>query len=303
MSEPTRALLLGHPRSGTTLLRRLLGAHPSIAAPPETHLFGACARFLADEVTADGVDMGVLAGLHFNGFDDDEVVGRLRSLAFGFMDEIAARDAKTHWVEKTAFDVFELSGIERLCDDQVRYLGIVRHPLDVAVSTIEFCEAAGMYPSALHPYIARYQNPLEAFVRSWIDATDALVDLGTRRGDEVLICRYEDIVDEPNEIMSEVLAFLDADTNTDYLQDALVGMEQLGFSDHKSYQVDQVHRDSVAKWSRLRPAELALVAPLVEEHLEMLGYDPLPNTEAVGVAEGRQRYARSLAVHASQRRA
>ncbi|MCA9663328.1 MAG: sulfotransferase, partial [Myxococcales bacterium] len=30
-------IVLGAPRSGTTLLRRLLDAHPNIACPPETY--------------------------------------------------------------------------------------------------------------------------------------------------------------------------------------------------------------------------------------------------------------------------
>lgn len=296
-----RTLLLGHPRSGTTLLRRLLGAHPDIAAPPETHLFGACARFLASEETADGVDMGVLAGLHFAGFDDDVVVGRLRDLAFGFMDEIAARDGARQWVEKTAFDVFHLDGIEQLCGDEVRYLAILRHPLDVAVSCVDFCDAAGVYPSVLHDYICRYPHPIDAFVHSWIDATNALIDLGSRRTDRVLICRYEDLVEDPADTIEAVLDFLALDDDSGFLDGALDDLDQLGFSDHKSYQVSEVHQTSVHRWKSIPPAMLARVAPELEPLLETCGYDPLEAPEHPTTAEGRARYQRSLAVHAARR--
>lgn len=301
MTAPKRTIVLGHPRSGTTLLRRLLAAHPNIAAPPETHLFGACARFLESDRTADGVDMGVLAGLHFSGFDDNEVIGRLRDLAFGFMDEIATREGAGHWVEKTAFDIFHLDGIEALCGDQVRYVGIVRHPLDVAVSCIDFCDAAGMYPTTLHPYIARYQHPIEAFVHSWIDATTSLFSLGERRPNQVQICRYEDLVAEPDESIADVLGFLGESNETGFLADALKGMENLGFSDHKSYQVDEVHQESVQRWSTIPTAQVDGLAPLLNPHLEACGYDQLAENGATTVDEARRRYERSLAIHASKR--
>lgn len=301
MSVTKRTIVLGHPRSGTTLLRRLLAAHDNIVAPPETHLFGACARFLASEETADGVDMGVLAGLHFSGFEDDVVISRLRDLAFGFMDEIAERDGASHWVEKTAFDIFHLDGIELLCGDEVRYLGIVRHPLDVAVSCVDFCAAAGLYPATMHPYIMKYPQPIEAFTHSWIDGLEALMSLGERRQNQVMICRYEDLVEAADETIADVLEFLGESNDTAFLEGALTGMDNLGFSDHKSYQVDEVHQSSVARWTDIPTAQLDRLAPILNPYLEMTGYDALPEGQAMTTAEGRNRYARSLAVHASRR--
>jgi hypothetical protein len=52
-------LLLGSPRSGTTLLRRLVDAHPNIACPGETNVFSSCGRFLRSERIAEGVRIGV----------------------------------------------------------------------------------------------------------------------------------------------------------------------------------------------------------------------------------------------------
>ena len=60
-------VILGMPRSGTTLLRRLLDVHPAICCPPETNLLGAAARFLREETFAGGMAIGVLSGLSFAG--------------------------------------------------------------------------------------------------------------------------------------------------------------------------------------------------------------------------------------------
>ena len=129
MSQPTHRgiILLGMPRSGTTLLRRLLDGHPNIAAPGETFLLRATARFLETERIADGIDYGVLGGLGAAGYAEEEVLGRLRHLAFGFLDEIAAGEGKPRWAAKTAVDSFYLDRIDRIYGAHASFVCLVRH--------------------------------------------------------------------------------------------------------------------------------------------------------------------------------
>lgn len=306
MSTPDRPrgmLVLGHPRSGTTLLRRLLGAHPAIAAPPETHVFGACARFLDADTTADGVDMGVLAGLTFAGFDEGAVLDELRTFAFSYLDRYAARHDKPRWAEKTAFDIFHLQNIEKLCDDAVYYIGVIRHPLDVAVSSKEFCDAAGTYPGPLHTYVQRYRQPAEAFIHSWVDTTRSLIQLGEDRPDRCLILRYEDLVADPRYVLASTLEFVGEDPATEGLVDTALSddMTELGFSDHKSYQTDQVHTDSVDRWNSLPRPQVDRLAPLINELLEMCGYEPIVPGAPLSTEVLRERYLASLAVQARRR--
>jgi hypothetical protein len=298
---PRGLLVLGHPRSGTTLLRRLLNGHSAIAAPPETHLFSACARFLESDHTADGVDMGVLAGLHFAGVEDAEVISRLRDFAFGFLDRYAAAHNKTRWAEKTAFDVFYLDGIERLCGDELFYVGILRHPFDVAVSCKEFCDSAGVYPAPMHTYIQRYPQPVEAFVRSWVDTTKALIALGERRSSRCMICRYEDLVADPESTLDHILSFIGEKSEPGLTERALDDVDTLGFSDHKSYQTKIIHEDSVARWQSLPRPQIDRLAPLVNPLLERCGYDPVEAGAPLSLDDKRRRYTMGLAVSAGRR--
>ena len=161
-------------------------------------MLSACANFIRSQPTGDGVDMGVLAGLSFAGFDDTEVLARLREFAFAFPREYAARQKKTRWAEKTAFDSFSIPEIDTLCGNDAYFVGIVRHGLDVAVSCLDFVNAAGTYPRVMHTYIRNCEIPysrhegrpvqvltprMEARILSWTQKkpTDGSTHWSTRR--------------------------------------------------------------------------------------------------------------------------
>ena len=291
MTNPKGTLLLGHPRSGTTLLRRLLGAHPDIYAPPELHLFGACARTLQEDPNALGLNVGMLSGLAFAGMDDSTVLDRLRAFPFGIMDDLTTQAGKRQWVEKTAFDIFELDGLTRLCEDRVTYLGIVRHPVDVALSTIDFCTDMGRYPRVLHRYVAQYADPLDAFLQSWADSTAALIKLGEERPESVTICRYEDLVDDTAGLTTDLFAAIGAAAYD--LPPNLTG-EPDGFVDGKAFHSTKVDNTRTEKWRSLPDFRLSQVPEQVRTLMDMLGYDPLPSGVVRSQDDARRVYLMGL---------
>jgi protein-tyrosine sulfotransferase len=281
-------VVLGHPRSGTTLLRRWLDAHPAFASPPETHLLSAAARFLHSETTAMGVDMGVRAGLDFAGFSDDETLSRLRKMVTGFLEEYAARNNARRWVEKTAFDVLFTPRIVDLLEDSVCYVGIVRHPLDVAVSTQSFCEKAGVFPDCLHQYIREHSSQLSAFVASWADALSRLMELSERHPEHFILLRYEDMVAAPEEIAEGLFGFLGEEVPKDLTK--LGGTTDFGFSDHNTVQSAHFETDRNGRWHDLSAHQIITLAKSVESQMELLGYE-MPNVEGPQtVFDARRQY-------------
>ena len=210
MTTPAHAgiVILGTPRSGTTLLRRILGAHPNIAAMGESNLLGACARFLDSERIAEDVEIGVLAGLGQAGFPRDEVLSRLRDFAFAFHRDHAARLGKPRWAEKTAFDAFHVAGIEALCGEHAYFLCVVRHGLDVACSLQELSEKNGGYLRELHDYVRQQPRPLEAFAHAWVDMTRAIRAFAARHRRNALLLRYEDLVANPSDVLAGAFRFI-----------------------------------------------------------------------------------------------
>ena len=83
-------VVLGSPRSGTTLVRRLLNAHPAIHCPPETQLLRSSAEMLREIPLSNGLSVGVRSGLAFGGVPEETVVARVRALVLSFFREGAA---------------------------------------------------------------------------------------------------------------------------------------------------------------------------------------------------------------------
>lgn len=293
-------LVLGAPRSGTTLLRRLLDAHPNIACPGETYLFGAAARFLRSDPTLGGLSMDVVSGLGFLGFDKARVLARLRDLVYGFHAEHAQRVGKPRWASKSATDAFYLDAIERLCGDSITYLCLVRHGLDVVTSLQDLTNENGAYLAELHGYIRDCPRPLEAFAKAWVDATQGLQSLVERRPGAALLVRYEDLVADADAEMARILKFLGEAATPDLVAKALGSHDSIGIGDWRTYRTTKIERASVERWRALPRPVIDSLAGIVNPTLVALGYDAI----AVGVAENdadaRRRYELGLLIGAAR---
>ncbi len=287
-------IILGAPRSGTTLLRRLIDAHPNIACPGETNVFGACGRFLRSERIADGAGIGVLDGLGYAGFSADEVLARLREFAFSFHREYAQRHAKPRWASKTAFDAFYLEEIEQLCGEQVSFVCIQRHGLDVAYSIEELCNKNGVYLRELHEYVIRYPRMLEAFAHAWVDLAQSIDAFAKRHADNAIVLKYEDLTVQPAETMARVMAFLGEQWDPALMDRALEKREDLGLGDWKTYGRQSVDPSSVARWKGKPPDAVSRLAVICNPTLTLCGYDSVELEAELKPAEARRQHELGL---------
>lgn len=285
-------VVLGSPRSGTTLLRRLLDEHSNIACPPETYVLSGAARFLHEEKFAQGLRIGSLFGLSYAGFEESEVLERLRSFAFGFFEDHAKARGKTRWAEKTAFDAFHVPAIRKLCEGHVRFICVHRHGLDVASSLVELVQRSGGYVEELHRYLSRYPQPLEAFVRAWVDTAGAIEDLA-QEDEGALSIRYEDLVSDPQSTFRKVLDFVEEPWEDGLIERALGSSERVGFGDWKTYAKAAIDTSSVGRWKTLPQATQKHLAEICNPLLKRLGYDAVDNVDEDD-EDARRRYELGL---------
>lgn len=300
-ADPRGIIILGVPRSGTTLLRRLLNWHPDVHCGGETFLLTAAARFLRSDRIVDGIDYGVLGGLAAAGIPREKVLADLRSLVSSYFCQLAAAAGKPRWASKTAVDSFYVPEIESLFAGHARFICLVRHGLDVALSLKDLCEANETYIREIHHYVARYARPLEAFSHAWAETTVSMLDFAQRWPDAALVVRYEDLVAQPADTLTRVTGFLGLSGGHD-LTAALLNDSPNGLGDWKTYGTTAVETSSAGRWRGLGPATLALVSPVVNPVLERLGYDRIESGAAPTPGEAMRRYELSMGLQAARSR-
>ena len=289
-------VVLGSPRSGTTLLRRLLNAHPSISSPPETNLLSAAARFIEEIPVAGGISVGPLSGLEFCGYSSSDTLDRLREFVFGFFREIAQKSGKPVWAEKTAFDGFHADAIEKVCAAHVRYVCLVRHPLDVVCSIKELSDKMGVYLPELHHYVQRHPAPLEAFAHAWTGLNERLLALRDRQPDYAFALRYEDLVADTAPTLERLLGFLELPAPVEpIIAQAMGGKDTVGFGDWKTYQRKSISAASVGRWAALDDDTVARLVDIVGPTMARLGYDPV-EVERPDQEEARRQYELGLMI-------
>jgi hypothetical protein len=288
-SSCRRFVVLGFPRSGTTLLRRLLDAHPEVSCPPETNLISACGRFLQSTPAVDGLTVGVLSGLAFSGIPRSDVLGELRRLVFGLHERIAA--GKPVWVEKTAFDIFYLDAVEELLAGHCRFICVVRSPLDVIVSVKDLFDGMDRILPEMHGFVRRNTSLFDAYAEAWIDRMEALDGFMARRPDDCVLVRYEDLVADPAQTLARLTDFMSVSPAVGEMLDAAFSRPAaVGLGDWNTYSKASVGAESVGRWRSVLPAStverlVPRLAPLMQAH----GYEPPQVSRApVGAAAIRK---------------
>jgi len=139
--------VVGVGRSGTTMLRLMLDAHPELTIPPETHFVpDLIAMFEAGEATRDGIFERLSEDRRWEDFHLDAATLRKRLDATepfevapalrAFYELYAEKEGKPRWGEKTPNYVDKMGMIEAALPE-ARFIHLIRDGRDVAMSRIK----------------------------------------------------------------------------------------------------------------------------------------------------------------------
>lgn len=269
-----RFVVIGFPRSGTTLLSRLLDAHPEISCPPETHLLTAAARFLSEQKDVEGPPIGVLSGVKFLGIEAEDVRAPLRELVFGFHDRIAG-DAKV-WVEKTGVDIFHLETLEPLLVGHTKFILLKRNPMDVIASNMDLSDAMGAQLGDLRALTRDCDSPHEGLAQAWVNRMQAVIGFAERNDAACYQISYEDLVTNPEETLQGLLGFMGVNDDAAALMEgAFAHQPRYGLGDFRVNETSEIRPPAPNGWrKRLPRAAIARIIPMVAPLMERLGYKP-----------------------------
>jgi hypothetical protein len=213
-SEPF--FIVGCGRSGTTMLRLMLNAHPDVAIPAESQFIPTLVATWPRMITRDGVDADAIVRsigrrLDHMGLDRKAVRDRLALLRdrtpravteciFGIVTEA---EGKPRWADKTPRHVEDMPTIAGVFPE-ARFIHIVRDGRDVALSFFE----RPFGPRDIWDAARHWYRTVGAGVR---DATS----LDPDRYREV---RYERLIEAPDAVMKELCDFVGLEPREEMLR-------------------------------------------------------------------------------------
>ncbi|HEY8467828.1 MAG TPA: sulfotransferase [Solirubrobacterales bacterium] len=284
---PPAPFVVGVGRSGTTLLRLMLDAHPQLVIPPETH-------FLPDLIDAAGRGAGAeqLARIaaesrHWGdlGIAAPDFEARLRMAgtrpdraARAFFELYAERHGKPRWGDKTPGYVKRMAIIGRALPE-ARFIHLIRDGRDVALSR----RRRGMGA----------ERPMAETAAKWRDRILAARRQARRLRGRYMELRYEDLVAEPEPSLRRVCEFIELPYDPEMLRYHERAQERLREMNRdlppvgKRRPRDAAERmaahalasepprpDRVAAWrSEMSPADRAAFESEAGSLLAELGYD------------------------------
>jgi hypothetical protein len=230
-------------RSGTSLVRRLLDAHPAIHCGPEVPFFR--------DFYGDYID-DPLRHLRFatsaRALLAEEELMELLGAAFVALHERAAAQAgKRRWADKAPENVLYTEGWERVLRGRWLLIHVVRNPLDTLASMKE-----ARFPLTLP---ADHDGKIALYRRY----TEAGLEFGERHPDRCRRVVYEELCEQPGDTLEGLMNWLGE--SFDPCQLAFNKQPRgEGLEDPKIGATAGVHRASVGKWSSiLSAAEAATV--------------------------------------------
>ena len=275
-------------RSGSTLLRYVLDAHPDIVSPAELNL-SALLLHAADtwhraHEWQDTTDPGAEAqGMAEPGTEPRASSGTPLSpdalrwatkIVNEIMADLARSAGASVFVDKSLVTVDQLP-IVASCYPKAYYIFLYRYPLDMIASGIE-ASRWGFSAFGFAPYIAAVPgNFVGGLANYWIDKVSRMLEF--ERTCTVAHARiyYELLCDDPVTTVSDLLEFLGLPPVSGIIERAFESDHAVGPGDYKidftkSVKTDSVGRGSTLPWL-LRPEQ----AKRIDELLAELDYPAL----------------------------
>jgi hypothetical protein len=265
--------LIGAPRSGTTLLARMLGAHSAIYQRAEPHLitpiahlgyFGKVDKAPYDPNNVDQAIHEFVADLPRREADYLDALRAYTDVMYGRM--LSNAPGKRFFLDKTPAYALVLPFLTRLYPG-AHYVVLTRHPLAVLSSYVEsFFDGDWQVAIDFNPILARYVPALARMLRE--------------RPVPLVHVKYEELVRDPETHLRRVCEHLGIPFEAGAIAYGETGDAPKGLGDPTGVQRHtRPVTSSVSKWAAeiaSKPETLRMVSRVIDQldpaDLETLGY-------------------------------
>jgi tetratricopeptide (TPR) repeat protein len=259
--KPSRrlAMLLGHPRSGTTLLEQVLDSHPEIVTAEETHiLFNEACLPLRRNFPQNAPVLEVLESASAS------LLRQSRENYFRFNELFTDKPIGDKLlVDKNPALNSLIPSITRIFPE-VRFLIAIRDPRDVCLSCF-------MQALILNPGSSAYLS-LEGTVAQYVSSMGFWRTMSPRLRNPWIEIRYEDVVADLETSSRRVLTFLGVEWNADVMRFHEHARNKIVLSPSYAEVTKPVFKSAIGRWRNYQ-TYLEPYLKQLEPFIQAYGYD------------------------------
>jgi hypothetical protein len=259
LDEPV--IVLTCARSGSTLLRLILDAHPELACPAETNIVKICSLLGQAWQLVDPPDSG-------------DALSRMASASVKatvntVFTSYLLRNGKRRWCDKS---LGTARGLRPFIDlyPKAKFICLYRHCMDVIDSGLE-ASPFGLLGYGFENYVTRASgNSVAAIASAWCEETAWALEFEETHPERCHRVYYEQIVQSPEAVAAGIFDFIGVAPDPEVTRRCFdVQHDFSGPGDHKVTATNRISADSVGRGLRV-PADL-LPPPLLNGVNELLG--------------------------------
>lgn len=192
--------VISPPRSGSTLLQRMIGSHSDVFTHPEPHLITPLAHLGyyrdVDKAPYDHINSAEAMRLFVDGLPrkEEDYLDALRAYADTLYGRMLEPTGKRYFLDKTPAYALVLDFLAKLYP-AAKYVVLTRHPLAIFSSYANsFFDGDWKRAHEFNPIVERYVPAIASFLRE--------------RPAPLVHVRYEELVTEPEAHLERIFAFL-----------------------------------------------------------------------------------------------
>jgi protein-tyrosine sulfotransferase len=260
-------------RSGSTVLRYLLDAHPDLACPAETGIPQICVQL----ASAWSAILGASVPSAQPRFDPEAVpepvISEVRRVVDSMIEQCLAIRDKRRFCDKSLGSAKTAHLLARMYPD-AKFICLVRHSMDFIMSAVQ-ASPWGPTGYGFDEYVAGGSgNMVMSLARYWIDHTTEIVSVALQDPARCFVVRYEDLVNAPEFIADKLFEFIGVPPQPGISEQCLqLKRERVALGDYKVWWTSEITSESVGKGQAVPPAFLS--APVRRDMnalLDKLGY-------------------------------
>lgn len=278
--------IIGPPRSGSTLLQRIISSHTKIATHPEPHLVTPLAHLgvwaSVDKAPYDHINAAEAQREFISDLPggQNDYWDACRAYLDVLYSQMAKKLGKPMFVDKTPAYALVLPFLS-LVYPKAKYIVLTRHPLAVFCSYANsFFEGDAQAAVEYNDILGRYVPAIAAFLRQ----------------EQVPFhhVKYEDLVSDPQAQTAQIFSFLQVENQPDAVNYGDHQHQDKSFGDPKVRHHSRPNTTSVAKWAMdlagdPEKTKLArkVISKLDTEDIQEWGYDKKTLFDPIGQIQGK----------------